>query len=405
MRRRAVLAAALALLGVGGGSAAAATPSVDRAASAIVVDGRDGEVMLQKDPDERRPIASATKLMTALLVLERAKPGQVFTAPAYSGIPAESKIGLREGERMRVDDLLEALLLESANDAAVTIAEGVAGSRSAFVSEMNERAGQIGLGDTSYANPIGLDHPRNYSTARDLARLGTRLMRNRRFARIVDRRQAALESGSRRRVVDNRNKLVGREAVVDGVKTGHTLGAGYVLVGAADQGSAKVVSVVLGEPSEAARDTDTVALLRWGLSRFKRVRALRVGASLARVKVKHRDERVGLVPRGNVDLTLRKGQRLRRRVRAPKEIEGPLPAGKRVGSVALLRDRKVVRRVSLVTDRAAPGAGPLRAIASTLGLPLTLLLLLAMLIGMALGVRRLGTRSKVASGTGGRGAP
>ena len=181
---------------------------------------------------------------------------------------------------MTVSDLLEALLLESANDAAVTLARGVSGSTRRFVAAMNRRARRLGLADTSYANPIGLDDPDGYSTARDLAALAARLMRNRRFARIVDTPAARLASGARPRVVENRNLLIASNPFVTGVKTGHTLRAGYVLVGAAGtRRTGRVVSVVLGEPSEAARDADTLALLRWGLTRFRRVEPLRPGAA------------------------------------------------------------------------------------------------------------------------------
>ena len=253
-----------------------APPSLDGAAAAILVDARDGSPILQKDPGESRSIASTTKLMTALLTLERADMDAVFTAPDYRALAVESKIDLRAGERMRVRDLLEALMLESANDAAVTLAEGIAGSRAEFVREMNARAAELGLTDTSYANPIGLDDPRNYSTARDLATLARRLLRNDRFARIVDTPSATLESGARPRTVDTRNDLIPRFPFVDGVKTGYTGSAGYVLVGSATGATgAKVVSVVLGEPSEAARDADTLALLRYGLAQYRRVPALR----------------------------------------------------------------------------------------------------------------------------------
>ena len=244
-------------------------PSLERPPSAILIDAGDGEVLLQKRPDQQRSIASTTKLMTALLALEHTRPNQVFTAPAYKALPAESKINLRAGERMRVEDLMEGLLLESANDAAVTIAQGVAGSRRRFVEEMNKRAAQLGLTGTHYANPIGLDDPGNFSTARDLAKLAARLMRNPRFAGIVGRERSVLQSGSHRRVISNRNLLVGRYPGVDGVKTGHTIDARFVLVGSASRGDARVISVVLGEPSEAARDTDTLSLLRYGLSLFR----------------------------------------------------------------------------------------------------------------------------------------
>jgi D-alanyl-D-alanine carboxypeptidase (penicillin-binding protein 5/6) len=345
--------------------------------------------MYQKDPDERHAIASTTKLMTALLTLERTRLSDVFAAPAYHAQAAESKINLRKGERMRVDDLLQALLLESANDAAETLAEGIAGSRAGFVGLMNRRASVLGLAHTSYANPIGLDDPDNYSTARDLSSLAVRLLRNPRFARIVDMPEAVLETGSHRRVVDNRNDLVARYPFVDGVKTGHTIDAGYVLVGAArGRGGASLVSVVLGEPSEAARDSDTLALLRWGLGRFRRSRVLDRNRVVARSDIKYRDERAELVPRRPLTLTVRRGERVSRRVHAPDELKGPLDAGERVGSVTVLLDGKPVRRVGLVTASEVPGAGPLRVLFSPLGVPLTVLFVFLVLGAAALILRR-----------------
>jgi serine-type D-Ala-D-Ala carboxypeptidase (penicillin-binding protein 5/6) len=396
-RRLAAVAAAIALSAAAGGPALAAPgdPEVDSAASAIVVDAADGTPMFEKNADERRAIASTTKLMTALLALERARPGDVFVAPPYDALPQESKINLAAGERMKLADLLEALLLESANDAAVTIAEGVSGSREAFVEEMNDRAEELGLDDTSFANPIGFDDPGNYSTASDLAKLAMVVMRNRSFARIVDLPQAVLESGARERVVANRNGLIARYPFVDGIKTGHTLGAGYLLVGAATGRGARVVTVVMGEPGEASRDEDTLTLLRWGLGRFRQVRALDRRRVLARPEVELLDERAALVPRRRVMVTLRRGQLLERRVRAPEEIEGPLPAGARVGAVTVVRDGRPLRTVALVTARPVPGPGALRKAFSQLGVPFTVLLVLGVLAAGVLGARRLGVRMRV----------
>src|SRR5947209_4065384 len=153
------------------------------------------------------------------------------------------------------------------------------GAPAAFVRAMNEQAVALGLTGTSYANPVGLDAPDNYSTARDLARLASYLLANPVFADIVDRPSAVLTSGLHRRVVVNRNDLVARYSFVKGVKTGHTNRAGYVLVAAARAHGAEVVSVVLDEPSEAAQAADSLALLRFGLGRFERVRALAAGAT------------------------------------------------------------------------------------------------------------------------------
>jgi len=394
-----MLAAVAVLAAAAPASAAAATPPprVPTADSAIVVDARDGTVMFAKRPDAERSIASTTKLMTALLALEKADPNDVFTAPAYSAQAAESRINLREGERMTVDDLLHALLLESANDAAVALAENISGSRQAFVDEMNARAQELGLDHTSYANPIGLDQAGNYSSAQDLATLARKLLRNRRFARIVDMPSATLESGIRPRTVRNRNDLVGQYPWVDGVKTGYTLNAGNVLVGAAAQGPrARVVSVVLGEPTEAARDEDTLTLLRWGLGQFHRVRVVNRRSELATADVEHRDETAGLVPRRGVVLTVRNGQRLRRRVNAPDELEGTLAAGVRVGSVTVLVDGRPVRRVALVTAAEVPGAGPLRVLVSDLGVPLIVLIALLIVVAAILAILRVRIRIRVA---------
>ena len=395
MRRGAPLAAAAVLLAGAAAAPVQAAPPQTQGAAAIVVDARDGAVIYQKRPDDRRAIASTTKLMTAMLALERARPGQVYTAPAYNALPVESKINLRQGERMRVSDLLEALLLESANDAAVTIAEGVAGSRAAFVEEMNARAGELALADSSFANPIGLDDSENYSSARDLAKLSVQLMRNRRFARIVDQPKAVLESGSRRRVVANRNKLVARFPFVDGIKTGHTLNADYVLVGAAaGRGGARVVSVVLGEPSEAARDSDTVSLLRFGLSQFRRSRVLVRGRPVARLDVEHRDPPAPVAADRSVTATVRKGQRLERRIDVPDQIEGPIEKGERLGSVTVLRGRERIARANLVAAEEVPGPGIVRRV----GGPFTLVLALAILAGAAIATMRLRAKSRTGAG-------
>jgi serine-type D-Ala-D-Ala carboxypeptidase (penicillin-binding protein 5/6) len=371
-------------------SARVARPSLSTAAAGIVLDSRSGDVLLAKRVDARRPIASTTKLMTALLTLESGKLNRTFTAPAYNANPIESKINLRRGERMKVRDLLTALLLESANDAAVDLAVGVAGSKQAFVDKMNARARQLGLRNTHYANPIGLDASGNYSSARDLALLARKLMTNKTFAATVDKPRATLRSGDHVRTIRNRNLLIGRHRFVDGVKTGHTGGARYVLVGAAHGNGSKIISVVLGEPSEAARDVDTLALLRWGVDQYKRATVLRPGRTVTRVNVAHHDGlKIRLTTRRSATFTLRRGEHLTTRVRAPKELEGPIPAGRRVGSVDVLYLGHKVRTLGLVTTRAVPEAGLVKRVTDDLGPPLTALALALVVLGGVLAGLRL----------------
>jgi D-alanyl-D-alanine carboxypeptidase (penicillin-binding protein 5/6) len=382
-RIRPLLAAVAATLLAGGPPATAAeSPPSTSGTAVLVVDARTGDVMHAVNGGSPRPIASATKLMTALLTLERAQLNDVVPAAAYTASPVESKIGLMPGERMTVRELLIALILESANDAAVTLAENVAGSREAFVREMNRRAVTLGLRDTSYANPIGFDDPANHSSARDLARLTRQLLTHREFARIADMPEATLTTGARTRVIDNRNVLVQRYPFVSGVKTGHTLGAGYVLVGSGEAGGARVITVTLGAPSEAARDADTLALLRWGLEQFRRVRVLRPGKVLETLDVAYSDEDAEVGAERGVRLVLRRGQRTRTVIDAPDELDGALAAGERVGTVEVRRGDETVRRVALVTLAEVEGASFLDKLFSGVGGALTAVILLGIVIAV-----------------------
>src|SRR4051812_38149216 len=147
------------------------------ASSAVLVDASDGRRLYSRAADERRPIASTTKLMTALVAVERLPLKRRLRAGRYNAGPAESQIELQPGERMSLADLLRAMMLASANDAAATVARGAGGSRRSFVALMNRKAAQLGLRETHYANPVGLDERGNYSSARDLATLARAVLK------------------------------------------------------------------------------------------------------------------------------------------------------------------------------------------------------------------------------------
>jgi D-alanyl-D-alanine carboxypeptidase (penicillin-binding protein 5/6) len=371
-RVAAALVAAIALLTSAAASPAALaqTPPKPRisAETAVVIDAATGETLYAKGANRRHAIASTTKLMTALVARERAELDDVFPASDYRPAPIESQIRLREGERLTLHDLLEALLLPSANDAAMTIAEGVAGSRSEFVDAMNEKAQELGLERTSFANPIGLDDPDNYSTAGELAEMARVLLRDKAIARIVDSPRARLTTGARPRTVINRNRLVAQYPFVDGVKTGRTQQAGYVLVGSATQKGVHVISVVTGEPSEGARDADSLALLRYGIAQFRRARVLTEGRRVKFATVKYFDgDRIRIVPDRSLALTVRRGERVRRVVDAPDELEGPIARGERVGTVEVSYRDRVVRRVPLVAAEPVPEASTWRKLTSGFG--------------------------------------
>ena len=349
---RAALAAALLVACLVAPSVATAQsgPQLRGAKSAIVIEASTGQAAYKRDAGDRRQIASTTKMMTALVTLQHADLDDVFRASSYRPAPIESQIGLKPGERMSVRDLMRGLLLPSGNDAAMALAVGVSGSRTAFVRAMNTDAQGLGLRDTHFANPIGLDAPTNYSTAADLAKLAVVLRRNDFARETMDRRRATLQTGARERTVVNRNTLVQQYPWVNGVKTGHTNSAGYLLVGSATRNGVTVVSVVMGEPSEAARDADSLTLLRYGLSSFTRQTGLRKGAVLARPKLAYRDEHVDLVASSGVQAIVRRGQRFTVSVQdVPAELRGPIPAGARIGTAVVRLGGRVVGRVPLLT--------------------------------------------------------
>jgi D-alanyl-D-alanine carboxypeptidase (penicillin-binding protein 5/6) len=296
---------------------------------------------------------------------------------------------------MTVADLLRGLLLESANDAAVTLAEEIGGSRAGFVRMMNRRARELDLVGTRYANPIGLDDPRNRSTARDLVRLTLELRRYAFFRRVVNRTRVTLASGDRPRTVQNRNTLLRRNAWMSGVKTGHTRQAGYVLVGSGrrEPRGIELISVVLGAPSEAARNADTLALLEWGFDQFRRVTVLR------RWEVRS-GWHVPIRYRRGAELDLAAGRTVRRVVREgrdpglsvhtprlPAEVEGPLRRGQAVAVVEVREHGRRVATVPLVAANGVPDAGLVQRTKDWFTRPGALLLVAAALVASVLVAR------------------
>jgi D-alanyl-D-alanine carboxypeptidase (penicillin-binding protein 5/6) len=410
--RRATLGAVAALLAVvappaaAAGTTAPAPPQV-RAPAAILVEPATGDIVFQRDADGRRPIASTTKLMTALVTLEHASLDDVMTTIDYHGAPTESLAGLRGGERVTVRDLLRALLVTSANDAAATLAQRVAGSRPAFVRLMNAKARELKLTNSHFANPIGLDSPDNFSTPTDLVKLTLILRRNAFFRETTNLPRVTLRSGAHPRTFTNRNLLVRGVPAVNGVKTGHTNTAGYILVGSASRAGVTVVSAVLGDRSEAARDSDSLNLLKYGLDRYHVVTAVKDGQVLGRTALAHRDEHVDLVAGATVKRTARRGDKLVVATQgAPGELDGPLPKGAQVGTVTVTQRGKVVARVPLQTADAVDAATFVDRLRDWLGRPVTLILLAAFAVCSLYLVllRRRAVRRRQARRSG-RGAP
>jgi serine-type D-Ala-D-Ala carboxypeptidase (penicillin-binding protein 5/6) len=348
-------------------AAKAPTPPQLDARAWVLIDARTGEMLDARAAARPLPIASATKLMTAHLALDRLPLRKRVRMIPYSASPAESLLGVPAGTRISVRDLLYALILESANDAAFTFAEVIGGSQRRFVVQMNRSAAALGLLDTHYANPIGFDAPGNYSSARDLAALARRLLGNRSFARIADSPGVLLRSLRPPLEIGTRNTLLFRAPWITGVKTGHTLGAGYVLVGSGERKGVELVSVVLGAPSEYQRDSESLALLDYGFSLYRARRPVRTRQVMARPAIRYAGGELPLRAAHAIPVGVRRGQRVQITVRAPERVTGPIRRGAALGRVLVTVDGRRAGGARLLAARFIPEASTFEKVRSGAG--------------------------------------
>jgi len=330
-----------------------------RAAAAILIEAETGTVLYAHNEHERRPMASTTKMMTALLALETTPLDERVTVSPQAVRVAGSDAGLRPGQQLTLLELLYALMLPSGNDAANVIAEHVAGSQAAFAEAMTARAQELGASRTRFANAHGLDAPDHYSTAYDLAIIARAAMRYPTFSQIVATRVFEPESISR--TWRNTNRLLWSFEGVEGVKTGTTSGAGYCLVAAASRSGMRLLAVVLGSPD---RYGDAVRLLEYGFERFHLLALAAHGQVLAQVQVPG-----GLVPLdavvdGDFRIVARDEDINRLQVRVVLDaLRPPIRAGQPVGRLEVeAGPGRALARVPILARSDVPRWTPLGAL-------------------------------------------
>jgi serine-type D-Ala-D-Ala carboxypeptidase (penicillin-binding protein 5/6) len=325
-------------------------PPTVAAGAVVLADLDTGQILWGNEIEERRPIASITKIMTALIVIQRTDPSDVVTVSPAAAAPAPSaaaaELGLVPGERISIQDLLYALLLQSANDAAVALAEHVAGSVDAFVDVMNAEARRLHLADTRFASPNGLDDS-GYSTARDLAVLTRAAFDSPLFASIVRTKFHRIPSPSGRpRMIQNRNVLLWLYPGAIGVKTGFTTPAGFCVVAAATRDGLRLVAVILGEPGEPF--SDAAAVLDYGFGSFERREVVAGGQGFGSIAIGERDVPVSAA-RG-LTVLVPVGARVRRVVTTLPDVAFPPAMGDRVGYVKVSAPNLPLGRVPLVVS-------------------------------------------------------
>jgi len=347
-----VVLAALALAG----TARAAVPQPD-ARAFYVVNGATGEVIASKNADERVPIASITKLMTVLVALQHLQLDETVTVTAAAARVGEERIPLRAGERITVRDLLAGALIQSANDAADALAAAAAGGNiAAFVGWMNQRARELGLHDTHFVRPDGLDAPGHVSSAHDVAVLARVAMHLPIVRNLVRKRNDTIEDGAI--PLHTWNDLLGVFPGLIGVKTGHTDNAGWCEVAAARRNGYTIYAVILGSPTRARRNSDLARLLAWGVSQYSTLRLV-APQPYAWVAAPYGRAAVPLVASKPLVRVVRAGRAVTAKIIAPAAVSLPVARGQKLGRIEVFQGRKLLGSRPLVAGRsvAKPGFG------------------------------------------------
>lgn len=328
-------------------------PPKFEASSYLLQDHNSGQIIAQKNANETVDPASITKLMTAYIVFSELAQNNIalddMVSVSKKAWQAEgSRMFIEVGDQVSVHDLLRGMIIQSGNDASIALAEHLAGGENSFASWMNQHAERLGMHNTSYRNATGLTHPEHYSTAQDIAILARALINEfPDFYALYSQKEFTFAEITQ----PNRNRLLWRDASVDGIKTGYTKAAGYCLASSAERDGMRLISVVLGTPSARARERASEALLNYGFRFFETVQVAGDGEAMAEARIwKAAEKQLPLgsaqpvyvtIPRGRSDDLVLKPSMAQRLI-------APISAGQRLGSLDVSLDDNALRSVPLV---------------------------------------------------------
>ncbi len=338
-----------------------AAPAIG-ASGYILMDANSAHVIVSDNADEKLPPASLTKLMTAYIVESEIMAGRIAMSDTTTISEKAwgwggSKMFVEVNTQVTIEDLLRGLIIQSGNDAAIALAEHIAGSEDAFAGMMNQYAAAMGMTNTHYVNASGWPHDDHYSTARDLAILAQKIVTDHaEFYPIYSEREFTYNKITQ----SNRNSLLWRAPNVDGLKTGHTSKAGYCLVASATEDGMRLISVVMGASSESAREQESLKLLSYGFRYFTTRELYTAATALNTSKVwAGLSDTIDLGLESNAIVTYPKGEdsQLKAQITIQPVIEAPIFIGDVLGTLVVTLDDKVVLERSLVALADIPEAG------------------------------------------------
>lgn len=333
------------------------------AKSAILMEESTGNILYESNPDERLPIASVTKVMTMLLIMEDVDSGKISlddmvtvseNAMSYGG----STMFLETGEQLTVNDMLKGIAVASANDGCVAMAEHLAGSESAFVDMMNEKAKELGMENTHFMNTNGLDEDDHYSSARDVAIMSRELMKHETIFNYTSIWMDTLRGGKFQ--LANTNKLIRFYDGANGLKTGSTSKGLCCLSAAAKRNDMQLIAVVLGAPTSAERFASAKSLLDYGFANYAVNTQITAGDEVQKIAVeKGVDKEVGVVAGDSCSTLVKKGQEdnITKEIKIDETITAPIEAGQKIGTMTISRDGEVIAYIDLNASSAVEKKG------------------------------------------------
>ena len=333
------------------------------AKSPILMEKSTGNILYESNPDERLPIASVTKVMTMLLIMEAVDSGKISlddmvtvseNAMSYGG----STMFLETGEQLTVNDMLKGIAVASANDGCVAMAEHLAGSESAFVDMMNEKAKELGMENTHFMNTNGLDEDDHYSSARDVAIMSRELMKHETIFNYTSIWMDTLRGGKFQ--LANTNKLIRFYDGANGLKTGSTSKALCCLSAAAKRNDMQLIAVVLGAPTSAERFASAKSLLDYGFANYAVNTQITAGDEVQKIAVeKGVDKEVDVVAGDSCSTLVKKGQEdnITKEIKIDETITAPIEAGQKIGTMTISRDGEVIADIDLNASSAVEKKG------------------------------------------------
>jgi serine-type D-Ala-D-Ala carboxypeptidase (penicillin-binding protein 5/6) len=334
-------------------SAKAAPPVVD-ARAWLIENPATGEVLASHDDRYQAPIASITKLMTVIVALQHLKLSDLVQVDPRAAHVGQEAIPLSSGQEITVHDLVKGALIQSANNAADALALATAPSFPAFAELMNAKARELGLTDSNFVRPDGLDAPGEHSSARDVTRLAEDAMKIPIVRATVAEQTDTIADGS---VLHTWNDLLGVVPGVFGVKTGHTSAAGWGQVAAVRGDGTTLFVTILGSPSRSRRNADLERLLAYGLAQYRQVDAVATGRNYAEVQLPYGNAPLVLVARARLDTVVRLGGLLTQRVVAPASAALPIRKGQIVGQIQIYAGARLIGERPLVASRSVAKPG------------------------------------------------